>query len=82
MAGIGGGARRGSLQDDRANGARSHSSPRGRVAFEYAIVRCLKIFFLHVNSKFVSIFPPPNIYLSYLKNNIDEDFRSKLLDFQ
>lgn len=79
MAGIGGGARRGSLQDDRANGARSHSSPRGRVAFEYAIVRCLKIFFLHVNSKFVSIFPPPNIHL---ENNIDEDFRSKLLDFQ
>lgn len=38
VAGIGGGARRGSLQDDRANGARSHSSPRGRVAFEYAIV--------------------------------------------
>lgn len=45
MAGIG--ARRGSLQDDRANGARSHSSPRGRVAFEYVVfvARVENIFF-------------------------------------
>lgn len=32
MAGINGGALRGSLQDDRANGATSRSSPRGREA--------------------------------------------------
>lgn len=56
VAGIG--ARRGSLQDDRANGARSHSSPRGRVAFEYVVfvARVAWKYFFSFQTRFIESF--------------------------